>query len=234
MELAAAELSDLAGHSRGCSKDRVIAVSADVTDPEACVSAVQEVLRRFGSIYALVNNAGLGSAHLGADTGTTRFWETDRDRWREIMLCNAFGPYFMARAAAPTMIAAGSGRIVNVSTSRRTMLLFSPYGASKAALEMLTRNWARDLDGSGVTVNVLLPGGATDTEFIPGVGPNRWGGRALLPSTVMNRAFVWLLSPDSTPFTGRSFVGRLWHATDTNGSHPGVAMRSCPVEPEIV
>jgi 3-oxoacyl-[acyl-carrier protein] reductase len=51
---------------------------------------------------------------------------------------------------------------------------FSPYGPSKAALEAMTQVWAAELEGSGVTINLLAPGGATATGMIPDEGPPAW------------------------------------------------------------
>ena len=67
------------------------------------------------------------------------------------------------------MIAAKWGRIVNVTTSLGTMIRSgSPsYGPSKAALEAMSAVMAKDLDGTGVTVNVLVPGGVTNTGMVP-------------------------------------------------------------------
>lgn len=60
----------------------------------------------------------------------------------------------------------GFGRIINNTTSYVTMLRVLPYGAAKAALESMSAVWAKELEGSGVNVNVLVPGGPTDTPMI--------------------------------------------------------------------
>ncbi len=126
---------------------------------------------------------------------------------------NVNGPFLMARAAAPVMRAAGWGRIVNISMNRETMRRagFSPYGPSKAALESETVIWAQDLAGSGVTVNALLPGGATLTGMIPqGVDPAL---RAkLLDPGVIVPPLLWLASPASDGVTGMRFNAVLWPA----------------------
>ena len=88
----------------------------------------------------------------------------------------------------------------------------SPYGPSKAAIETATANWAADLEGSGVTVNALLPGGASDTNMIPSVDvPDR---AMLLPPSVMVAPVVWLTSAASSKWSGYRFVGKDW---DPNG-----------------
>ena len=97
-----------------------------------------------------------------------RFWQADPARWRRLMDINVAGPFLMARAAVPHMITQGAGRIVNVTTSLDTMLAagMAPYGPSKAALEAGTAVWAKDLAGTGVTANVLVPGGPVDSAFL--------------------------------------------------------------------
>ena len=102
-------------------------------------------------------------------TRPTRFWEVAPAVWRDIVDTNVNGPFLMARACAPALLASGRGRIVNVSMNHETMRRagFSPYGPSKAALESETIIWAQDFAGTGVTVNALLPGGATETGLPP-------------------------------------------------------------------
>ena len=83
------------------------------------------------------------------------------------------GAFLVARAVAPRMVAAGPGRIVTISMSEQTMTRrgFIPYGPSGAAVEALSRVMAADLADTPVTVNVLLPGGATATGMVPGRTP---------------------------------------------------------------
>lgn len=229
----AAELA--AAHGPG----RLLALRADVKEAQDAEDAVQATLGAFGRLHALVNNAGLGRITATEHLEPVPFWQAPLQRWHDIMHTNAFGPFHMARAAVPALLAegaAGFGRIVNISTSATTTLLLTPYGATKAALEMLSRHWARDLAGTGVTVNVLLPGGAADTDIIQGIGtgPDRWFGRALLPPTVMNEALLWLLSDASSGVTGRSFVGKLWDASLPPEQAWQAAVRPLPEAPAII
>ena len=120
------------------------------------------------------------------------------------------GPFHMAKAIAPVLIAGGWGRIVNITTSHATMVMeaFSPYGPTKAAMEAATVIWAKDLAGTGVTVNALLPGGAADTRMIPdGDVPDR---TRLVQPAVMAAPIVWLMSRQSDGITGRRFIGKMW------------------------
>jgi 3-oxoacyl-[acyl-carrier protein] reductase len=97
------------------------------------------------------------------------FWEHDPGAWRLVMDTNINGVFLMTRAFAPQMVQRGSGSIVNVTVSDTTMVRkgFSPYGPSKAAVEAMTKIWAEDLEGTGVVINLLLPGGATNTGMVP-------------------------------------------------------------------
>jgi NAD(P)-dependent dehydrogenase (short-subunit alcohol dehydrogenase family) len=146
-------------------------------------------------------------------TVPTRFWTVSPEAWRMVIETNVVGPFLMARPAAPAMIEAGWGRIVNISMNHETMRRrgFSPYGPSKAALESETIIWAHDLAGTGVTVNALLPGGATATGMIPhGITPEL---RAkLLDPAIMAAPIVWLASERSDGVTGRRFVAARWRA----------------------
>jgi len=106
------------------------------------------------------------------------------------------------------------GRIINISMNHQTMCRagFSPYGPSKAALESETIIWAQDLAGTGVTVNALLPGGATDTGMIPdGIAPE--ARSRLLDPAIMVPPLLWLASPAADQVTGDRFVATLWDSS---------------------
>jgi NAD(P)-dependent dehydrogenase (short-subunit alcohol dehydrogenase family) len=159
---AARERQELERVVAEAPRTAVVPIVADVTDADNCAELVAETLRRFGKLDILVNNAGRGMRYVSEDflTEPTRFWETDPKAWQLIIDTNVNGPFFMARAAAPPMIKAGWGRIINHSANFLTMRRrgFSPYGPSKAALESETQIWAQELAGTGVTVNAILPG----------------------------------------------------------------------------
>ncbi len=218
---------------------RFVGEVTDVRDPAGCERVVARARTAFGTLHGLVNNAGIGMRHVSErfNVAPPRFWDAPVDRWRDILEINALGPFLMAHAAAPHMIASGFGRIVNISTSPGTMVRtgYSPYGPSKAALEAMSRIWAQDLAGTGVTVNVLLPGGATDTSFIPGSGPGRRGADGhLLPANIMNAALLWLLSDASNGVSGRRLVGKLWDATLAPDDAAQRALQPRPELPAIV
>jgi len=210
---AARERGELESLSVAASDSRIAAVIADVTREDDCARVVASALERFGRLDILVNNAGRGMKYVSENfmTEPTRFWETTPDTWRLIIETNVIGPFLMARAAAPTMLEAGWGRIINISMNTETMRRrgFSPYGPSKAALESETIIWAQDLADSGVTVNALLPGGASLTGMIPKSFPDHLRGTLADPA-IMVPPLLWLASPKSDGITGRRFVASEW------------------------
>lgn len=225
-----AELDDTVAAANCAGGGRCVAMAADVADAAACAQVVRRVEELFGGIDILVNNAARGPTEQASSTtnqGAPPFWDADPDAWLRMMTTNIGGPFLMARFCAPLMIRAGHGRIINISTSRPTMVLprAGPYGATKAALEACTRIWAGELAGTGVTVNVLLPGGPSDTALIPGpVGGRSNGHRAgkeprgiegpveggLLPPGIMAPPLLWLASDEAGTINGRRFVARDW------------------------
>jgi NAD(P)-dependent dehydrogenase (short-subunit alcohol dehydrogenase family) len=195
---------------------RVLPRLADVASEEDCQNVVSETVREFGGVHILVNNAGRGMRFVSEkffDT-PTKFWETDPAVWRMIIDANVNGPFLMARAAAPHMRKQGWGRIVNISMNHETMRRagFSPYGPSKAALESETIIWAQDLAGSGVTVNALLPGGATDTGMVPADIALHLRKKLLDPQ-LMAPPLLWLVSEAAGGVTGARFVANLWDSS---------------------
>jgi 3-oxoacyl-[acyl-carrier protein] reductase len=194
--------------------DNVLAHAFDVANPRAAEAAVAACVGRFGRIDVLVNNAGRGMRLISESFNTTptRFWEAKPEAWRSIVDINVNGPFLMARAAVPHMLAQGFGKIVNISTSDQTMVRrgYSPYGPSKAFLEAASRVWAQDLQGTGVDVNVLLPGGAADTDLLPPAPDKKGADGNLLSPAVMREAILWLASDASNGVTGARFIGRLW------------------------
>ena len=196
---------------------RVIGIVGDAGVAEDAGRTVAEVLSHCGRLDILINNAGRGPRELRENfhTNPPKFWEVDPDGWAEIVRSNINGPFLMARAAAPHMVRAGWGRIIGISTSAVTMTRpgFAPYGPTKAALDTMTAIFAQDLAGTGVTCNILAPGGPTETDFIPPQG--RAGRYAdLLPVDVMNDALLWLCSPQADSVTAARFIGKLWTADD--------------------
>jgi 3-oxoacyl-[acyl-carrier protein] reductase len=87
------------------------------------------------------------------------------------------------------------------------MLRFAVYGGSKAALEAHTASMAQDLAGTGVTANVLVPGGGAATRMVEGLGLPM---SSFIDPEVMAAPIVWLASEASNGVTGRRFIARSW------------------------
>jgi 3-oxoacyl-[acyl-carrier protein] reductase len=212
---AARERAEIERVASEAPKDAVVAFVADVTREEDCGRLVEETLKRFGKLDVLINNAGRGMKYVSESflTQPTRFWETDPETWRMVIDTNVNGPFLMARAAVPHMLKSGWGRIVNTSMSYATMRRkgFSPYGPSKAALESETQIWAQELGGTGITVNAVLPGGATLTGMIPESFPEAERSRLLNPDIIIP-VVVWLASESSAGVTGKRFDASKWRS----------------------
>ena len=193
-----ASLGDAGGH---------LALQADVADPEQARSLVGRVVDTLGRVDVLVNNAGIYQEHPVLET-TYEDWA---GIWRRTIEVNLLGPANLIHAVAPHMVAAGGGRIVNVSS--RGAFRGEPdhpaYGASKAGLNSLGQSMARALGGHGIYVTTVAPG-YVDTDmaapFLEGAG-----GDAIRAQSPLNRAatpeevarvVVFLASPGAEYLTG--------------------------------
>jgi gluconate 5-dehydrogenase len=174
-------------------------IELDVRDESSVARAVEEAWSRLGGIDMLVNNAGIGMRTVNPDfmTRPQGFWEVPPDGFRAVVDTNLTGYFLVAREITPRMLAAGHGRIVNISVSESTMHRagFVPYGPSRAGSESLSRIMAADLLDRGIRVNALLPGGATVTGMMPPGAVAR--GRRFLEPDVMGPPVVWLASAEA-------------------------------------
>jgi NAD(P)-dependent dehydrogenase (short-subunit alcohol dehydrogenase family) len=127
---------------------------ADVSNPKQVAELARDVEEKFGHPTILVNAAGIFGP-------LEPFRDTDPAAWVETVMVDAIGPYLTCRAFVGGMLEAGWGRIVNI-TSAASLLTpgatASAYETAKSALNRLTRHLAADLEGTGVTANVIHPG----------------------------------------------------------------------------
>lgn len=123
----------------------------DVSDPEAVITAMEDVQKRFGRLDALVNNAGV------ADFGPIE--DTDFARWRLVMATNLDGVFLMSQAAIPALKET-AGALVNIASisGLRASTLRVAYGTSKAAVIQLTKQQAAELGEHGIRANCVCPG----------------------------------------------------------------------------
>lgn len=211
------ELMDVLG------KENFFSQVVDVSDQKGMAKVARSIIERFSRIDVLINNAARGMRLISENYNVvpTKFWEADPTSWSEIIDTNIKGPFIAARAVIPYMIKNKFGKIINISTSAQTMIRkgYSPYGPSKAFIEATSRTWAEDLYGTGVDVNVLLPGGAADTDLLPPSKNKRGADGNLLPATIMNEAIIWLASDLSNGITGGRFIARYWNDLNARQDH---------------
>ncbi len=204
--LAAARDAEAAG-GQGAVKPLI----CDVSDADRAKAAAEETSAAFGSLDILVNDAVVGPERIpGFMVDHTPFWDLDDDLWLTMLRVNVFGPQLMSRTCVPYMLENGWGRIINVTTSLNTMYRRGAgcYGPSKAALEAHTHIMSEDLADTGVTANVLIPGGPVNTRMIPSDAPFRRD--ALIQPDVMQGPVVWLASDASDGINGMRFIAANW------------------------
>ena len=227
VDINASAVEDAVAHA---DQGAAIAVPADITRLEDCERLALECVTRLGGLHVLVNAArrphrGPGLPPQG---NALPFWESEPRIWQETVHTNVIGTFFLTRTVTPHLMAQNWGRIINITTSNEGMggARGSPYGLTKMALEAATRIWAADLQGTGVTVNSLLPGGSCANE----PGKMTRSGKPLLPMDIMNPLLLWLASDESDGITGNRYVGKLWDA----GLPPGEAAARCFQAPALV
>jgi NAD(P)-dependent dehydrogenase (short-subunit alcohol dehydrogenase family) len=149
---ARSDLSETARLVEGAGR-RALSLALDVTDGPAVEAAVAQAERELGPLELVVNNAG-------TDRAFGPLWETDPELWWSDVEIHLRGTYFVCRAALPSMLEHGAGRIVNVSSNAalRPSPYNSAYGAAKAAILNLTESLAASLEGTGVSVFAISPG----------------------------------------------------------------------------
>jgi NAD(P)-dependent dehydrogenase (short-subunit alcohol dehydrogenase family) len=190
-------------------------LALDISDHAACSAAVEATRARFGSLDILVNNAGIGMSAIREDhmTNLVAIEELTPAIWDRFVAVNFSGAWYMTRAAGPAMKRAGWGRIITVTTSFFTMLRgrFHPYGPVKAGLEAMAAGHAQEFAGTGITVNVIVPGGPADTPMVPKSSGLRRSD--LIPPVKMTHPLLWLCSEAANGVTGRRYVAAHWDET---------------------
>jgi len=196
--------------------DLVTGLVMDVRDEQSVSAGVDRALAALGGIDVLVNNAGIGMRTVNPDfmTEPAAFWQVSPDGFRDLFATNVLGYFLVARAVVPHMLEAGHGKIVNISVNETTMRRrgFTPYGPSRAATDALSHIMAADLAGTGIDVNLLLPGGATRTGMTPDSVPEDARATWLDPA-IMGPPICWLASRASDGITDQRIV-----ATDFSSS----------------
>ena len=181
--------------------DRVHHVTFDASDIGAIAGIVGDITTRYGAIYGLVNNAGMG---LDGVLATQHASDIAR-----VLRVNLEAPITLCKYASRSMLAAREGRIVNVSSIIASTGFhgLAAYAASKAGLEGLTFSLSRELGKRGITVNCVAPG-YMETEMTQGIDPHKMAQirrRAPLglarPEDAAG-AVIYLLGPDGARVSG--------------------------------
>src|SRR5215510_117740 len=206
LEQSTAEMRGIGG------KDCALPVRVNITDPSDIEHAINQTLSEFGGLHILVNNAGINQRSEGFTTSdqANDFWKLTPEQWNRVVAVNLNGPFYMSRAVVGHMLNQGWGRIIGVTTSMDTMWRKhgTPYGPSKAGHEALVSAMAQELEGSGVTANVLVPGGATYTNMTASTLVD--ARDKLIQPEVMQAPVVWLASEASNGFNGQRIIAYFW------------------------
>ncbi|HYA07831.1 MAG TPA: SDR family oxidoreductase [Xanthobacteraceae bacterium] len=206
----ALEETQAAAEDKGAG-ERCLGIGADVSWDDSGPKIARATIEGFGRLDILINNAGISTSVIrGEGKPVGKLWETTPEEFRRIIEVNIVAAFLMTRAVLPTLLAQRWGRIINVTTSLDTMWrgLMQPYGGSKAANEAMLTALAQELEGSGVTANVLVPGGAADTRLVPRVkAPDR---SKLIAPEVMIAPLLWLCSNAADGVNGQRFIALRW------------------------
>ena len=138
MDIDGANLAKTAGEARAVGGPNcVLPLVGDVSDPADAERVVKSAIDGLGGLHILINNAGTNPRNVGLATRSNGpAWETPPDAWARVVAINFSGPFYMARAVMPHLVAQRWGRLIGVTTSLDTMYLKwqSPYGPSKAEI----------------------------------------------------------------------------------------------------
>jgi 3-oxoacyl-[acyl-carrier protein] reductase len=189
---------------------RGLGVEAEAFPADVAVGAeaellVERVLERFGRIDALVNNAG--RTHVGP------FLEIEPAEWDEVIATDLTAAFHTCRAVLPSMVARGSGAIVNIASRLGQMGVAetAAYSAAKAGLIGLTRALAREFGPRGIRINAVAPG-VTITEMTTDLVDSEEGRRRLRDMALgrfgradeVAEAVVFLLTDAASLFLGQT------------------------------
>ena len=185
---------------------------ADITRDETAAAIVAATIEHFGRIDILVNNAGVNLESLlpAGSKRPEKFWDIAPADFRRVIEVNAVSPFLMTRAALAPMLEQGWGRIINVTTSLDTMFRQGqiPYGGSKAANEAHSAAMADDLANTGVTLNVVVPGGMVKSRMTATAQTIYTSG--LFEPEIMVEPLLWLTTSAADGVSGKRLIAAYW------------------------
>jgi 2-dehydro-3-deoxy-D-gluconate 5-dehydrogenase len=132
--------------------DALAVASCDMTDLDAVAGLPRHALETFGRLDVVVNNAGIAPAGP--------FVDQDAALWQEVFTVNVLAPAALARAAGPTFLAQGSGKVINVASTSGILgkPILVAYSSSKGAVLQMTKALAGEWAPHGIQVNAIAPG----------------------------------------------------------------------------
>ncbi len=196
----------------GHDEKRLFPIDAELADVAACAAAVDKTVAHFGRIEALINNAGIGMSSIRPDAESRhpQIEELTADMWDRFFAINLRAPMLLTKAAV--RICARRDGAASSTTRQATAPCTACCLMARSRLRSnrCRRFCALQLEGSGITVNVLVPGGPTDTPFISdGAG---WPRDKMLRPQIMGPPIRWLMSDASNGVNGRRFTAGEWDA----------------------
>jgi NAD(P)-dependent dehydrogenase (short-subunit alcohol dehydrogenase family) len=197
-------LDETADRVRGLGAE-CVAAEVDVTDAAAVAAWVERTEAQLGPPVVLINNASV----LGPRVGLAEY---PLEQWRQVLEVNLTGAFVVTGAVLPRMLAAGRGSVISVTSGAAVLprVKWGAYSVSKYALEGWSTNLARELDGTGVRVNLVDPG-AMRTGMRAAAYPAEDPATLKTPEQTTG-IFLWLASDASLEVTGRRFSADRWRA----------------------
>jgi NAD(P)-dependent dehydrogenase (short-subunit alcohol dehydrogenase family) len=212
LDVDEAGLHELSGAVAGARANRFLSLRTDIADYTECERAVAQTRAALGGVHILINNGALGMGVVRSDcmTRPVDIEEITPHMWQRFVAVNFTGAWNMTRAAVAPLRAQRWGRIINVTTSFFTMLRggFQPYGPCKAGVEAMAAAHAQELSDSGITVNVVVPGGPADTPMVP--PESGFEREQLISPKVMPPPMLFLSSEEAGSITGNRYVASDW------------------------
>ncbi len=183
----------------------------DVRSEQSIMNSVHWVEKHWGTLDMLINNAGIGMRTVNPYflTEPKPFFEVNASGFRDLIETNLTGYFLVTKAFVPFFIHQKKGKITNITMNHETMKRkgFIPYGPSRAGAESLTHIMAEDLREYQIDVNMLLPGGATETGMIPDEFKHSLPKNfKLLSPDIIAEPIVFLASNESNGITGQRII----------------------------